>query len=87
MKCHAFLKLLLKFAEFDNFFPGEIMNETLTPAYGRDYKSSKAVLADWNSGKDFKMASTGQYVNNEDGKGKNFNIRYSNLSKIVVVKG
>lgn len=25
----------------------------LTPAYGRDYKSKKAVLDDWNSDKDF----------------------------------
>jgi hypothetical protein len=26
---------------------------TLIPAYGRDYKSAKAVLADWNDNKDF----------------------------------
>jgi hypothetical protein len=26
---------------------------TLTPAYGRDYKSKKAVQADWDAGKDF----------------------------------
>jgi len=26
---------------------------TLTPAYGRDYKSKTAVLEDWNAGKDF----------------------------------
>ena len=25
-----------------------------TPAYGRDYKSAKAVLADWKAGKDFR---------------------------------
>jgi len=29
---------------------------TLTPAYGRDYKSKKAVLADWEAGKDFIIA-------------------------------
>ena len=26
---------------------------TLTPAYGRDYKSKAAVLEDWNAAKDF----------------------------------
>jgi hypothetical protein len=26
---------------------------TLTPAYGRDYKSKKAVVQDWEDGKDF----------------------------------
>ena len=30
---------------------------TLTPAYGRDYKSKAAVLEDWNAGKDFIIAS------------------------------
>ena len=28
---------------------------TLVPAYGRDYKSKAAVLADWEAGKDFLM--------------------------------
>lgn len=26
---------------------------TVTPAYGRDYKSAKAAKADWKAGKDF----------------------------------
>ena len=26
---------------------------TARPAYGRDYKSKKAILADWQDGKDF----------------------------------
>lgn len=30
---------------------------TLTPAYGRDYKSKAAMLADWDAGKDFVMHS------------------------------
>jgi len=29
----------------------------LKPAYGRDYKSQKAVLEDWNSDKDFIIAN------------------------------
>lgn len=29
---------------------------TLVPAYGRDYKSKSALVADWESGKDFLAA-------------------------------
>jgi hypothetical protein len=38
---------------------------TLTPAYGRDYKSKAAVLADWDANKDFMVnhISHGGYVN------------------------
>jgi len=43
------------------------MNLTLQPAYGRDYKSKAAVLADWNDNKDFRIASygpdMGRYIN------------------------
>ena len=35
--------------------------EPLTPAYGRDYKSKKAIQADFDAGKDFLMSS-GSYV-------------------------
>lgn len=28
---------------------------TILPAYGRDYKSKAAVLADWQQGKDFQV--------------------------------
>lgn len=31
---------------------------TLIPAYGRDYKSSKEVKADWEAGKDFVMTDS-----------------------------
>lgn len=42
---------------------------TLTPAYGRDYKSRKALLIDWNADKDFvtndyKLPS--RYINKAD---------------------
>lgn len=44
---------------------------TLTPAYGRDYKSKKAVEADWHAGKDFVIndmshPDDGRYTNKED---------------------
>lgn len=29
----------------------------VVPAYGRDYKSRKEILADWNAGKDFQSSS------------------------------
>lgn len=43
----------------------------VVPAYGRDYKSKKELLADWNAGKDFRIcdissASDGAYVNKEE---------------------
>lgn len=36
------------------------------PAYGRDYKSKAAVLADWQAGKDFRDSMTGQYLSSRD---------------------
>lgn len=35
------------------------------PAYGRDYKTGKAALADWAAGKDFKIVG-GPYCSNRD---------------------
>ena len=35
---------------------------TVQPAYGREYNSQAAVLEDWNSGKDFRVAGTSTYV-------------------------
>lgn len=59
----------------------------LTPAYGRDYKSAKAVVADWNAGKDFVFATTGQYTSKADWAGKTVLLRYAKLTKVAVVKG
>lgn len=63
---------------------------TLTPAYGRDYKSKKAVLEDWTAGKDFLILSQGRsvYINKADAeKGGIFqvNIRYKGLRSIAVI--
>ena len=65
---------------------------TVTPAYGRDYKSKKAALADWNSGKDFIINDIsnrwdGKPVNKqgaEEGK-LSIMIRYDQLRKITNV--
>lgn len=68
------------------------MATTLTPAYGRDYKTAKAVKADWQDGKDFIIADyfsewDGKPMNREQAKpGEVFNIRYHGLRKIVVVR-
>lgn len=62
---------------------------TLTPAYGRDYKSKDAVLADWYADKDFIESSSGKYINQEDVSRYSPNavirIRYSKLRKVVIV--
>ena len=55
---------------------------TLLPAYGRDYKSKAAVLADWNAGKDFRIATTGQYCSIRDNIPDVW-IRYQKQTKIV----
>ena len=66
---------------------------TLVPAYGRDYKSQKAVKKDWEEGKDFVIATVlhndcGRYCNKTDLKdfpGTIF-IRYLKKTRIIGVK-
>jgi hypothetical protein len=57
------------------------------PAYGRDYKSKEAVLADWKAGKDFKAAAQGYYFSIRDVEkiGAEIWIRYDKLRKIMRV--
>lgn len=65
---------------------------TLTPAYGRDYKSQKAVKEAWAQDKDFEVADIfhpecGRMVNRPQLKGETgVYIRYSSLRKIVKVQ-
>ena len=64
---------------------------TLTPAYGRDYKSKAAVQADWDGNKDFIIADFGHPYS---GKPANksalvqettqVQIRYGQLRKVAV---
>ena len=61
---------------------------TLTPAYGRDYKSKATVLADCLTGKDFKIAG-GPYTSIRDViqfPGEQFRIRYDKLRKVLILK-
>jgi hypothetical protein len=61
----------------------------LSPAYGRDYRSQKAVKEDWNAGKDFIIESigpnVGRYVNKPQIEGQKVQIRYQNLTKVIVI--
>jgi hypothetical protein len=67
---------------------------TLTPAYGRDYKSKKEIEADLNAGKDFilnDMSSPwdGKPINKENliEMGQTMvNVRYGKLRKVTIVK-
>jgi hypothetical protein len=59
------------------------------PAYGRDYKSKKAVMEDWNSGKDFLIQDMrhGGYVNKDDKpEDVTLHIRYDRMTKVLPVK-
>ena len=65
---------------------------TLTPAYGRDYKSQKEVKADWKNGKDFIIADivhpySGKpcSIRDVDALGGKVMIRFNKNTKIVAV--
>jgi len=65
----------------------------LTPAYGRDYRSKKAVLADWEADLDFIIATFnspwyGKPVNRSGlvGSETTVNIRYSSLRRVLVAE-
>lgn len=59
---------------------------TLTPAYGRDYSSAKAAIADFLAGKDFSLASLfhgSGYVSKADFEPRDrISIRFSRLRKV-----
>jgi len=54
---------------------------TVRAAYGRQYKSQRAIKTDFLAGKDFQLVDSGQYINLEDcqrGKIPSITVRYSN---------
>jgi hypothetical protein len=65
---------------------------TAVPAYGRDYTSKAAVLADWNAGKDFRIQDmsspdNGRVLNKADKPADvTLNIRYKRLTMVAVIK-
>ena len=66
------------------------MNYVLTPAYGRDYRSKKALLADFNADKDF-MAhcpSGMGYINKsqiEEEKLGEIQVRYNKNRNVAII--
>jgi hypothetical protein len=66
------------------------MRYTLTPAYGRDYKGKKALLADLNADKDFMANSPmgSAMCNSADLKSEGVttvNVRYKKQTMVAVV--
>lgn len=67
---------------------------TATPAYGRDYKSKKEVLAAWETFKDFIVQDImspwdGKPINLQDARSsgmKSINLRYKGMTRVAVVK-
>lgn len=60
-----------------------------SPAYGRDYKSQKEVLADWHAQKDFQIHQGGSstYINKQDKPDHvGLTVRYHNGTKVMVIK-
>jgi hypothetical protein len=68
------------------------MNMKVQPAYGRDYKSAKAVKADFAANKDFVIndlfgGNDGRYVNKQDlNAGDTVTVRFNNQRNVCVVK-
>lgn len=60
---------------------------TVTPAYGRDYKTAKDAKAAWQAGKDFQIATygpdDGRYCNKADMADEAVMIRYKRLTQIT----
>lgn len=66
---------------------------TVIPAYGRDYRSKAAILADWESGKDFQIADMsagaddGRMINLADAVTagiRQIRVRYAKLRKLAI---
>jgi hypothetical protein len=57
------------------------------PAYGKDYKNQKSVLADWLADKDFIETATGRYVNRAQAKAMGLSVilRYDQNRKVMDV--
>ena len=67
------------------------MTITLIPAYGRDYTSKKAALADFDAGKDFLICDMsnpwdGKYCSIRDLSGYSVTIRYKKRTQALVTK-
>ncbi len=61
------------------------MHRTVTPAYGRDYKSKAAALYDWHDGLDFILQPDGCYIGKGEADTAGFQVmlRYNKLTRTV----
>lgn len=63
---------------------------TVSPAYGRDYRSKKEVQAAWDAGQDFIVQDimSGGYVSKNDSlpEGTVVMARYARMTKIAEIK-
>jgi hypothetical protein len=67
---------------------------TLVPAYGRDYRSKAAILADFQADKDFIIADMSSRYDGKPANRKSLiqagvtsvHVRYARLTRIAVVK-
>lgn len=58
---------------------------TMTPAYGRDYKSRATLLADFQAGKDFICQPSGQYISIRDLRsGDSVQFRYRKMRETFI---
>lgn len=68
-----------------------MLHGTLTPAYGRDYKTKEQALASWNSGKDFRIncPEGSTYCSVRDTEecpvGHTLQIRWMRLTEVAVI--
>ena len=65
------------------------LRDTLTPAYGRDYKSKAEITAALNKSEDFMLQPSMQYSSGPELKAMGYTqvrVRYARLRKITVVK-
>jgi hypothetical protein len=66
---------------------------TVTPAYGRDYKSAKDAKADWEAGKDFVYQDISSQWHGKNCSIRDFKrtdklqLRYKKMTQIVIVNG
>lgn len=64
-----------------------LLSATLSPAYGRDYKSQAFALKDFVAGKDFILQPAGRYCSIRDfAPGALISLRYRRFTKQVLVK-
>ena len=65
---------------------------TLVPAYARDYKSNRAVQADWDADKDFRICDFHSEWDNapmnrsQADPDEKYMVRYCGLTKVYIVK-